>query len=114
MPRIIKYSGPHPCRWCGKIIYTSRGYCDDDCMRAKHNALRGKRAKEQRAQGGKLYWADSACTFCKHLDRCHSIVRTGAILPCQPDDAAPIPVIGWDVSSVFDGLSLGRLQEVER
>ena len=105
MPRIIKYKGAHPCRWCGKIIYTSRGYCNDDCMKARHNNLRGDRAKEQR-QGGKPYWADSACTSCKHLEMCRTTVKAGAILPCQPAEAAPIPVVGWDVTSEFDGISI--------
>ena len=53
---------------------------------------------------------------CKHYASCKAALKVdkGCALPCF-DDAAPIPVIGWDVSSEFDGISItASVWEVER
>ena len=93
------------CEICGKRLH--------GLARRYHKECLARRNKEARRVGEDRY--DCKPGKCRHYAACKAAIKAdkGCALPCF-DDAAPIPVIGWDVSSEFDGLSLGRLQEVER
>ena len=50
--------------------------------------------------------ADSECYKCEHLHECRAIVKLGLPVLCQPAGVALIPVIGYEVTSEFDGISI--------
>jgi len=115
---VMSYDGPtpHACPWCGVVTYKRRKFCCDDCMRASKSLLmmkiRGRKNKGGPApkltelERALASTSDSECYHCSLLHDCRRIVKKGRPVLCQPEGVAPIPVVGFEVTSVFDGISL--------
>ena len=130
MPRIIDYprnrANPYVtavCIDCGtEFVKSCRATAKTRCDLCQAETKRliqaewveRRRKKAMPATGRDNY--DCKPGKCKHYKACKAAIKAdkGCALPCF-DDAAPIPVIGWDVSSEFDGISItASVWEVER
>jgi hypothetical protein len=112
---------PHPCPTCGEPVYERRKYHPGNCLsqaRAKwRNGATNRRAVVALTEMDRILMSvgESDCYHCEHLPTCRVAVKKGRPVLCQPEGVAPIPVVGHDVTSEFDGISLVlSVWEVER
>jgi hypothetical protein len=119
----MSYDGPipHPCPMCGLQVYKRRKYCGDTCLararRRWRTGSKSRRAQPELTEMDKILMSlgESDCYHCQYLHDCRKLVKKGRAVLCQPSGVEPIPVVGHDVTSEFDGISITlSVWEVER
>lgn len=112
------------CQWCGRPLPSNAWKMHKACREASNLAAREAKGRMNKIVPPVLTemdrilssLGDSECYRCQHLHTCRQLVKDGFPVICQPEGVSPIPVVGFDVSSEFDGISLtlSVWEEVER
>jgi hypothetical protein len=112
------------CQWCGQPLPSNAWKVHKECREIANLAAREAKGRITRdnppvlSEDDKILQRDvhdSECYHCELLHDCRKIAKTGRPVLCQPEGVAPIPVVGFEAPSIFDGLRLGAWrEEVER